>query len=422
MRNHAQPLEAKTENQRWPTVIFSHGLGGSRNAYSHICGTLASHGIIVIAPEHRDGSAPVTYIQTSTSKKPRPLFYRRITHTPSPEVFEHRDKQLKIRLWEMGLIHDAVTKIDCGELEVPPVLSQTNREQGELREVLASLAQKLDIHEPGKLVFAGHSFGAATCVQFTKSVYYNRQSDDPAYSPLYSPDPDSALTRQVTPDTPLLLLDMWAVPLRSPSTEWLWSQPLPCYHSPHGASNVLTILSEAFFKWRDNLSSTKRALSEDPTRDSGEYARTKTPAAFFYPAGSAHLSQSDFGVLFPNVTRMAFKCDEPERALLLNARAMLQTLRCCGYAVAPSAKLDEEESKANADAVELSVEEPDGDWRILAPTGGIRGWVAVELDGEPASDSDGSVGSAGSVKLASAADAAGMAEGEVLGDVVAQRA
>lgn len=417
VRNHAQPLDPNTENQRWPTVIFSHGLGGSRNAYSHICGTLASHGIIVVAPEHRDGSSPVTYIQTASNKKPRPLYYRRKTHTPSDEVYEHRDKQLKVRLWELGLIYDAMLKIDAGKLTAPPMLSQTNREQGELNEVVLQLSNKMDILEPGKLVLAGHSFGAVTCVQFSKTIYYNRQSDDPAYLPLYEPNPDAPICRQITPDTPLLLLDMWGMPFRSPYTEWLWSKPLPCYAAPHGGANVIHILSEAFFKWKENVSNTMRALSEDPTQE-GASERTKTPATFFYPTGSAHLSQSDFGVLFPRVTKMAFKCDEPERTLLLNERAMLQKMRDCGYDIVKYSRADEEYYSAEKDGEEVAVEDARGDWRILAVDGGTKGWVSVpagivDLDSDDGSDSGSDI-----VKVKSAVEAAGMKEGDVLGEVV----
>lgn len=38
-------------------MVFSHGLGGSRNSYCHLLGSLASHGVVVVAAEHRDGSA-----------------------------------------------------------------------------------------------------------------------------------------------------------------------------------------------------------------------------------------------------------------------------------------------------------------------------------------------------------------------------
>ncbi|KAG1680711.1 Platelet-activating factor acetylhydrolase 2, cytoplasmic [Nymphon striatum] len=53
------PVHRKLTN--CPVVVFSHGLGGSRTAYSTICTELASYGFVVAAVEHRDKSAAISY-------------------------------------------------------------------------------------------------------------------------------------------------------------------------------------------------------------------------------------------------------------------------------------------------------------------------------------------------------------------------
>jgi platelet-activating factor acetylhydrolase len=47
----------ENEKKQWPLVIFSHGLGGGRTAYSQYCSRLAASGNVVLALEHRDGTA-----------------------------------------------------------------------------------------------------------------------------------------------------------------------------------------------------------------------------------------------------------------------------------------------------------------------------------------------------------------------------
>ena len=39
--------------EKYPLVVFSHGLGCTRSSYSRICYEIASHGFMVVAVEHR---------------------------------------------------------------------------------------------------------------------------------------------------------------------------------------------------------------------------------------------------------------------------------------------------------------------------------------------------------------------------------
>lgn len=317
----------------------------------------------MICPEHRDGSAVATFIRIPsqqdryfTRSTRRAVPYQRIPHDPTDEVHALRTDQLKIRLWEMGLTYEAVLAIDKG---LP--LDNLNRSTPSL----APFVGRLHVHEPGSVIFAGHSFGSATVVQFLKTAFYaGRPELEAMEEPLYTPSRRSSICRQVTPRNVTILLDMWCFPLLARNMKPLFDLPLPVYadfspptdpsstsSSPQGSTPVpggnalLAIESSDFYNWKEHLHATARALSPVPSApvvEAASFYDSSNNAAgvklaephFFFVERSAHLSQSDFGVLFPRLTRRVFGSEEPERALRLNRRAALEVLRRNGVPVA----------------------------------------------------------------------------------------
>ncbi|KAK4147226.1 platelet-activating factor acetylhydrolase, isoform II-domain-containing protein [Dichotomopilus funicola] len=347
------PCPPDRTDGRWPVMVFSHGLGGNRNTYSHITGSLASHGMIVVCPEHRDGSAAFSVIQDPRQKQSiTTVPYVRIPHEFSAETWAARNKQFRIRLWELGMVFESLVRIDRGTLKGSNSSSP-----------LAQFTGVLDIHRPGRVTFAGHSFGAATMVQLLKSTFYvdhpslHKQGDNnnktPPFRPLFTPSPTSSLVSQVTPATPTVLLDMWCFPLLAAETAALHALPLPCYAADAKPTTttenatttttapLIAIESAAFYAWPENLHLTALILSPpepqpQPPHNPSIISETSTPKPlFFHVPSSAHLSQSDFGLLFPRLTRRAFKAAQsPDRVLRLNVRAVLQFLRGNGVPVA----------------------------------------------------------------------------------------
>lgn len=262
---NAQILDPPTSNGRWPVTIFSHGLAGSRNAYSYVCGDLASNGMIVIALDHRDGSSPIQYVRSTAETEAHVVNTVKISHEPTEKVYTARDRQLRIRLWEISMAYEALMKIDAGQ-EVENLDMNTSQKRQERVEVLWQFDGKLDIHRAGKVTFCGHSFGAATMAQLVKSVFYSSERPADTGKPLITPNADAAILHQIMPDTPVILLDLWGLPLQSPHQAWLLEKPLPTYAAggPQG-DNTLSVLSEAFHNWTESLNMNKHIMA-GPTR------------------------------------------------------------------------------------------------------------------------------------------------------------
>ena len=287
---NAKLLDPPTSNGRWPVAVFSHGLAGSRNAYSYVCGDMASNGMIVIALDHRDGSSPIQYVRETSSKEAHIIDPVKISHEPSPEVYEARDKQLRIRLWEISMAYEALMKIDAGQrLENLDINASTKRK--ERVEVLYMFNEMLDIHRAGKVTWAGHSYGACTTVQLLKSIFYHKDRPADAGRPLIVPNADAAIAHQIMPESPMILMDMWGLPFKSPDQAYLWDKPLPSYAigGPAG-SNVVSVLSEAFFNWDDNLSLNKHIVG--------------APTLSRRPSTAPRLSRAP-GQLLPDWARLA---------------------------------------------------------------------------------------------------------------------
>ena len=136
-----------TEKQ-WPVIVFSHGMGCSRFAYSRLCTDLASHGFLVAAVEHRDASAAVSFTMEDGRRKWIP--FRRVLD--SEKEYTVRNSQLLQRVEEVKRSLDVVTSLAGGQA-VTNVLLEAEQFD------LAMFADRLDLSRP---VLAGHSYGGAT--------------------------------------------------------------------------------------------------------------------------------------------------------------------------------------------------------------------------------------------------------------------
>lgn len=307
-----------SKEPKFPLLFFSHGLGGTRTAYSTMCGEFASYGFIVCALEHRDGSGPRTFVnhpkekerdakenknpngKSRTSKKYKNVFDRvdyifpkdnPLDTAPSNEKgvdSELRSAQIELRLSELQEAYHVVRKICEGKGE--EIAKQNLRRKGNIGSSSRGLegvdwSLWKDRFHVDKAIAAGHSFGAATVVEVLR-----REKRFPRVQAG-------------------IIYDIWGAPLTTSNDD-----PENKICRP-----LLGINSEAFMYWKANLDAVTALMHE--TKDQG------APAYLCTVRGSVHVSQSDFTILYPHICSFFLKATvHPQRAIDLNISASLEFL------------------------------------------------------------------------------------------------
>lgn len=302
------------EMPKFPLILFSHGLGGTRSCYSSVCGEFASHGFICVAVEHRDGSGPLSIVnhppegslrrmeseriyRTKYNKyHTRPTTHDRVTcvipafdrmdTAPTHEVdHELREAQIDLRAAEIDEAYQIMVEICSGRGEQ---LKQHNlREKG----MIGASSQGLDgidfntwenRFHVDNVTLVGHSFGAATTVHMLRCEEYDYISQG-------------------------IIYDIWGMPVR------------PATSDHHISAPLLGINSEAFMYWDANFKVAKSVIEESRAKDQAAWPMTV--------CGTVHMSQSDFCILYPRIAKNVFKMTmQPVRAIDVNIDASLEFL------------------------------------------------------------------------------------------------
>ena len=144
-KQHAPPMQGK----KFPLIAFSHGLGGSASAYSHVTRSMAANGHVVIAVDHTDGSHPMVVKRDGT-----------VVHydaTPITELWS------KGKVLEYTRIRRKQTEFRAAELiaAAEALRSLNVRNIPELQQLGISFVDCLDVD---RLHIMGHSFGGSTAL------------------------------------------------------------------------------------------------------------------------------------------------------------------------------------------------------------------------------------------------------------------
>lgn len=151
-----------TAPDRFPVMVFSHGMASSRTDYTNYLGELASRGYVVAAVEHRDGSCPGTVIKIKGQKDRKLIHFREADLISDPPMDTPRIKrdQLAFREAEMREVIRLLQEINHGAGD--DIFKLNSRNEGQS---LHTWTDRLNLKN---LTISGHSYGATGALQALK--------------------------------------------------------------------------------------------------------------------------------------------------------------------------------------------------------------------------------------------------------------
>ncbi|KAK9469261.1 platelet-activating factor acetylhydrolase [Lipomyces arxii] len=372
--SNAPLLDPHPSDHKWPVIVFSHGLGGTRNAYSQFCGSMASHGNIVVAPEHRDHSAPVSFVRdfSAAGTPSKEVPYRRMIEV-NEEARILRTYQVVQRVREIKSIAKVLLE---QKLDLIPA-DETVHVDFDYAKVNTDL---------DKIIYSGHSFGAATAVAVVKGAHHFLEF-------LYQTETDAQKSNstgeEVVPTTiklavPVDKTDEFMRPWKSPALVLLDPWCIPIYETMAIPLNIpaIAIMSQAFYVWKANMDLVYQLLTNSACAEN-------TPAPpkvhLFLTKPSTHHSQSDFALLFPNLTKYAFKLPEctyetQVAVMSMNVNGCVEFLRDQGFTLFDVNEDSEGVTRTisrERDSKDPKLSVSKGD---LVADGKVQGWSRLDVE------------------------------------------
>ena len=298
-------IKTNEQNQKWPLVVFSHGIGCCRFMYSQVCYDMASYGFIVVATEHRDGSGCMSCFYESSGNA-RNSSIKWINHQrcrKDENEYAFRNTQVHHRANEVSRALDVMLDLNEGK-EIHNIFrKQTDPSFSELTECFVNLSQFKDVMDITRPVIAGHSFGGATTVlALIKDERFKVG----------------------------VVLDAWLFPLRDENISVKEETP------------ILFINTESFLNYKNLI---KMSTLERQTRELTEIVGERK---FLFIKGSVHQNQLDLPFVLPNKRLKkllgSYSKTCPEQVMNINNKLIVQFLyNKLGMSLSPA--LNEEVAK-----------------------------------------------------------------------------
>ncbi|RYO55352.1 hypothetical protein AA0113_g9066 [Alternaria arborescens] len=146
-----------------PCMVFTHGMAGMSQSYAHYLGSIASHGYVVAAIEHRDGSGPGTIIHRpdGSEQKVWHMKLKELAADPPMTDLDLKAAQLNFREAEISETIKLFAQLNAGDA---PIM---NLKPGSPRNALPGFKNRLNL---SAVTVGGHSYGATGVMQALKSA------------------------------------------------------------------------------------------------------------------------------------------------------------------------------------------------------------------------------------------------------------
>jgi len=153
-------MDAGSQQHKFPLIVFSHGIGCSRELYSQFCADWASFGFIVAAIEHRDGSACVSQAHdpmVRSSKRNIRIDHRYVGSHEDEYLI--RNEQVHFRSGEVSRMMDLMVRINEGNVVKNVAAGDCGGGGDAANDCFNNFKDRIDLKDA---VLIGHSFGGAT--------------------------------------------------------------------------------------------------------------------------------------------------------------------------------------------------------------------------------------------------------------------
>jgi len=130
-------VKLSNAEDKWPVVVFSHGLEGHPDVYQILAAEIASHGVIVVLLYHNDGTC--LHLKCANHETEFVAIPKQVECVPH-EKHLYRNKQLNIRVADFRFVMDVL-------------------HSDALADQWGPLARHFDL---SRVIAGGHSFGGAT--------------------------------------------------------------------------------------------------------------------------------------------------------------------------------------------------------------------------------------------------------------------